>query len=415
MSYRTTIAKKMTRDQIASIRRRFPITERCVYLDHAFVGPLSRDAAEAVKRATEEHECRAALAFEKLINEAEEVRGLFASFIGADSEEIAMVDTTSMAISILASGIQWKAGESVVIPENEYLSNVYPWANLARRGVELRKVPCPDGRVTVDALMRACDKTTRVVAVSWVQFAHGYRADIAALGEACRSRGILLVVDANHAVGAFAIDVHNLPIDALATQSFKWLLGPFNVGWLYLRPALLDMIEPFAVGPLSANPDKSFLHQTLELRPDAGRFETGVPNLSGIAGVGASLRLLMSVGIQAIEKRVMNLSDYLEEGLKRRDYQVLTVRDDPKERSGILVFRHRRPELALRQAKSGLNDKVGRSKGLDRRGSDLRHLGLLHELLNKGIIVSMRENALRVSPHFYNTEQEIDQLLEALP
>jgi selenocysteine lyase/cysteine desulfurase len=406
----------MTLDEIASIRGQFPITERCIYLDHAFVGPLSRDAAEAVKRTTEEHQYSAALAFEKLIGEAEEVRCLFAAFIGADSEEIAMVDTTSMAISIIASGIQWKAGESVVIAENEYLSNVYPWANLARRGVELRKVPCPDSRVTVDALLSACDKTTRVVAVSWVQFANGYRADIAVLGEACRSRGILLVVDANHAVGVLAIDVHNLPIDALATQSFKWLLGPFNVGWLYLRRDLLDMIEPFAVGPLSANPDKSFLRQTLEFRPDAGRFETGVPNLSGIAGVGASLKLLMNVGIEAIEKRVVDLSDYLEEGLRRRDYHVHTVRSDPKERSGILVFRHKRPELALRKVKSRLNDNdVGRSKGLDRRGSDLLHLGLLHELLAQGIIISMRENALRVSPHFYNTEREIDQLLEVLP
>lgn len=406
----------MTLDEITSIRKRFPITERCVYLDHAFVGPLSRDAAEAVKRTTEEHECSAALAFEKLIGEAEEVRGLFASFIGADSKEIAMVDTTSMAISIIASGIRWKAGESVVIPENEYLSNVYPWANLARRGVELRKVSCPDGRITVDALISACDKTTRVVAVSWVQFANGYRADIAALGEACRSRGILLVVDANHAVGALAIDVHSLPIDALATQSFKWMLSPFNVGWLYLRRDLLDSIEPFAVGPLSANPDRSFLHQTLQLRLDCGRFETGVPNFSGIAGVGASLKLLMSVGIEPIEKRVLHLSDYLEEGLTRRDYQVLTVRNDPKEKSGILVFRHKRPEVALSKLKSRLNnDDVKRSKGLDRHGDDPRHLGLLHELLADGIVVSMREGALRVSPHFYNTEQEIDQLLEALP
>jgi selenocysteine lyase/cysteine desulfurase len=406
----------MTLHEIASIRQRFPITERCVYLDHAFVGPLSRDAAEAVKQATEEHERSAALAFEKLIGEAEEVRRLFASFIGADSEEIAMVDTTSMAISIVASGIRWQPGESVVIPENEYLSNVYPWQNLARLGVELRKVPCPGGRVTVDRLIEACDKTTRIVAVSWVQFADGYRTDIAALGEACRSRNILLAVDANHAIGALLVNVHELPIDILATQSFKWLLGPFNVGWLYVRRDLINMIEPFAVGPLSAEPDRSFLHQTLYLRSDAGRFETGVPNLPGILGVGASLRLLTNIGMQAVEKRVIDLSDYLADGLESRGYRVLTVREHPGERSGILIFRHARPEVARRRPKLNPRDNdVTRSKGLDRRGDDPWHLGLLHELLAEGIVVSMRENALRVSPHFYNTEREIDQLLEALP
>lgn len=406
----------MAIDDITAFRSQFPITERCVYLDHAFVGPLSRVAATAVKRVTDEHEQKSSLAFEGFITEAEEVRACFATFIGASAAEIAMVDTTSMAISIIASGFRWQSGDSVVIPENEYLSNVYPWANLSRRGVELRKVHCPGGRITVDALMGACDDSTRIVSVSWVQFANGYRADIAALGEACRARDIFLVVDANHAVGAIAIDVHNLPIDALATQSFKWLLGPFNVGWLYLRPPLLEWIDPFAVGPLSSNPNTSFLNQELELRADCGRFETGVPNFAGIAGVGASLKLLSDAGIDTIEQRISYLSDYLEEGLRRRDYEVVSVREAPREKSGILIFRHKNPESALPKPRTTPgNEDVGRSKGLDRRGANSRHLGLLQALLDQGIVISMREDALRVSPHFYNTEQEIDRLLEALP
>jgi selenocysteine lyase/cysteine desulfurase len=407
----------MTPDDIEVLRTHFPITKRCAYLDHAFVGPLSHDAATAVQRATQEHEHGASLAFEKLIAEADEVRRVFAAFIGADWEEIAIVNTTSMAISIVANGMHWNAGDSVVIPENEYLSNVYPWQQLARRGVQLRRVPCPDGRVTTDRLLTACDKTTRIVAVSWVQFSNGYRADIIGLGEACHARGILLVVDANHAVGALAIDVHNLPIDVLTTQSFKWLLGPYNVAWLYVRRDLVETIEPFAVGPLSAETTTSFLDQTLELRHDAGRFETGVPNLPGILGVGASLRLLSNIGMNAVEKRVLYLSDYLAEGLESRGYRVLTVRTRPDERSGILIFRHRNTEATTLQShhNTAHTAEAVRSRGLDRRGNDPWHSACLDQLLNDGIVISMREGSLRASPHFYNTEAEIDGLFDALP
>lgn len=406
----------MTPDEIEILRDHFPITKRCVYLDHAFVGPLSRDAARAVQSATEEHEHGASLTFEKLIAEADETRGLFSAFIGADREEIAIVNTTSMAISIVANGIRWKTGDSVVIPEIEYLSNVYPWQQLARRGVQLRKIPCPNGCVTTDRLLAACDSTTRVVAVSWVQFSSGYRVDIAALGDACHARGILLVVDANHAVGALAIDVHNLPIDVLATQSFKWLLGPYNVGWLYVKRDLVEAIEPLAVGPLSAETTSSFLNQALELRHDASRFETGVPNLPGILGVGASLRILSSIGMDAIEKRILYLSDYLADGLASRGYRVLTHRIRSDERSGILMFRHGKTEAAI---PSGVNleqtPETMRSKGLDRRGNDPWHSACLTQLLNDGIVISMREGSLRASAHFYNTEAEIDTLLDALP
>lgn len=407
----------MTPDEVASIRAHFPITERCIYLDHAFVGPLSRDAATAVQNVTEQHEHQGALSFASLIEQTDGVRTLFANFIGADPSEIAILNTTSMALSIVANGISWDTGDNVVIPENEYLSNVYPWQHLSRRGIELRKVPTHDGRVTVDQLLKACDRRTRIVAVSWVQFSNGYRTDVSTLGEACRSRGILLVVDANHAVGALAVDVHELPIDVLATQSFKWMLGPFNVAWLYVRRDLIDRLEPFAVGPLSAEPDISFLNQKLALRSDAGRFETGVPNFAGILGVGASLALLNRVGIRSIERRILYLSDYLAEGLQTRGYRVLSPRVHPEERSGILIYRHARPEAAMRPVREGATfaqDQI-RSKGLDRRGHDPWHSACLDRLIENGIILSMREGALRASPHFYNTEEEIERLLDALP
>jgi cysteine desulfurase/selenocysteine lyase len=208
-------------------------------------------------------------------------------------------------------------------------------------------VGCPNGRVLVDDLINACDSKTRVLSVSSVQFSNGYRVDLSTLGEACRSRNIMLVVDANHTVGAFAFQVKDLPIDAMATQSFKWLCGPYNTGWLYIRKELIESIRPSAVGPLSALPSESFLDTRFCLRTDAGRFETGVLNFAGIIGAGVSLRYFKSIRMDVIENRVIHLTDY--------------------------------------------------------------------RLANEGIVISMREGALRISPHFYNTEEEVDELLAALP
>ena len=401
-------------------RDHFPITEQCIYLDHAFVGPLSSDAMSAVNRATEAHAKGASLSFESLISECDRVRAHFADFIGASRKEIAMIDTTSRAISTIASGLRWREGDSVVIQQIEYLSNVYPWLNLETKGVEVRRVPCCDGRVLVDDLMSACDSKTRVLSVSWVQFSNGYRVDIEALGEACRSRDILFVVDANHTVGSFAFTVNSLPIDVLATQSFKWLCGPYNVGWLYVRRELVEQILPPAVGPLSGIVEGSFLNQPLRLRSDAGRFETGVMNFPGIIGAGASLKLLNDVGMTAVEARILYLSDYLTEGLLSQGYKVLSARKKEEEKSGIIAFYHPRPDAVPnwpRQAVECMagNNGEARSKGLDRQGEDPWHSKLLSYLLAAGIVVSMREGVMRVSPHFYNSEEEIDQMLDALP
>ncbi len=406
----------MTPDDVVRWRCHFPITEECVYIDHAFVGPLSSDADSAVRWALDSHTRGASRTFQALIDECDGVRERFAAFIGATREEVAMVNTTSAAISLIANGLAWRPGDSVVIPEIEYLSNVYPWLNLEAEGVEVRKVAARDGRVLTGDLAGACDATTRILAISWVQFSNGYRADIEALGEFCRGRDILFVVDANHAVGVLTVDVGALPIDVLATQSFKWLCGSYNVGWLYVRRDRIEALRPSAVGPLSAKSAQSFLDHGFELWSDARRFETGVLNFPGIIGVGASLDLLSEVGIVNIESRVMSLMDYLAEGLQARGYRVVSARQNPGERSSILVFRHPRPDDVL-LPESGRSDGEApiHSRGLDRQGTDPWHAALLARLAAAGVVVSMREGAIRVSPHFYNTEQEIDQLLEALP
>jgi selenocysteine lyase/cysteine desulfurase len=306
--------------------------------------------------------------------------------IRADCDEIAITSSTATGINIVANGIPWREGDAVVVPTVDFPANMYPWMRLTAKGVEVRRVPPRDGRISTEDLLAACDSKTRVLAVSLVQFSTGFRVAIEALGEACRLRGILLVVDGMQAVGWANVDVHVLPIDAMALQSYKWLLGPFGVGWLYLRRGLIEQIEPVAVGSRSVTPRESFLDHRFELSPTATRYETGVLNLHGIAAAGASLDILTQVGLPAIEAHVLSLADHLAEGLAMRGCDIMSARTNVLERSPIVVFRH--PELSASACH--------------------------HKLIEAGVIVSLREGAVRASPHFYNTNDDIDRLLDAL-
>lgn len=374
-------------DSITEWRSQFAVTANYTYLDHATLAPIPTLSVDAMAASIASQASKGSLVFPALQARAEEVRGCFATFIGAEPMDIAITSSTAAGINVVAQGLRWRRGDSVVVPSIEFPANMYPWMHLAGRGVQLRRIDPKDGRITVDDLLAACDQTTRVVAVSLVQFSTGFRVDIEALGEACRSRGILLVVDAMQAVGALKVNVNELPIDALALQSYKWLLGPHGVGWLYVRRELLEQIEPLAVGSRSVTPRQSYLDHRFELAHSAMRFETGVLNLHGLAGVGASLNLLHRVGIPTIEARVLALADRLADSLNVRGYTIVGSRSKRAERSAIVTFRHPRMD----------------TNTCHRR------------LMEAGVVVSLRESAIRASPHFYNTEDDIDRLLDALP
>jgi selenocysteine lyase/cysteine desulfurase len=168
----------------------------------------------------------------KLHDAAENLRRNFADFIGADSDSVAAVASTSAGISTVAMGLDWRPGDNVVVPEIDFPSLVFPWMILADRGVQLRRVPCKQGRVEIEQLLGATDARTRVIGTSWVQFSSGFRTDLAELGEACRRKDILLVIDGMHGIGALLLEVSSLPVDVVATQSYKWLLSPQGVGWM---------------------------------------------------------------------------------------------------------------------------------------------------------------------------------------
>jgi cysteine desulfurase/selenocysteine lyase len=309
-----------------------------------------------------------------------------AEFLGAEPDEIALTKNTPEGLNIVAAGLGWRPGDSVVTTDLEFPANIYPWLNLRERGVEVRIVRSEGGRVPAERLLEALDGSTRVLAISYVQFSTGFRSDLATLAEYCRPRGIYVVTDAIQAVGALPVDVHGLGVDFLACASHKWLLGPFGMGWFYCRKELLEQLRPTEVGQASVIQRESWLDYRLEFHPTAARFECGVVNFEGVHGLQASLDLLDEAGRQPIYDRIVALNDYLIEGLDARGYEVVSSRVRC-ERSGIVSFRSQRHDSAA-----------------------------LHKRLHEAeVIVSLREGLVRVSPHFYNDTDDVDRLLAALP
>ena len=367
-------------------RHLFPITRERAYLNHAALGPLSTRSVEALERSVREQAHQADHASEGWKARREATRRKLAELIGAEPDEVAIVKNTPDALGLVAAGLRWRPGDRVVSADQEFPANIYPWRNLAERGVELHLVESRDGGVPLESVVRAIDARTRLVALSWIEFSTGYRNDLATIARACRDRGALLAVDAIQGIGAMRLDVRALEIDFLGFSSHKWMLGPLGVGWFYCRRELLDRLDVVIVGQAGVDQGPSWLDYDRQLWPDARRFETGAPNALGLAGVEAALDLFAEVGMEQVERRIKALSDRLAAGLEERGYR-LGVRRGPDDWSGIVTFasdRHRPEELHAR---------------LDRAG----------------VSTSVREGRVRASPHFYNTPEEIDALLAALP
>jgi selenocysteine lyase/cysteine desulfurase len=372
---------------LTKYRSLFPITEEYAYLNHASIAPYSVPVTRAMDDFIARRHGRGWLDAPKWKDRLEEVRGLIAQLIAADPEEIAFTSNTSHGLNIVASGIDWQEGDNLIGAETEFPANVYPWLNLQRRGVEVRLAPARDNRILIEDVAALMDGRTRLVALSFVEFATGFRNDLRAIGQLCRERGIYFCVDGIQGVGALDLNVTQSPVDFLAAGGPKWLMGPIGAGFLYCRRALIEKLIPIRVGWWSVVDRDDFFRYDSPLREDARRFEEGSLNFLGLHGLGASLELLLKVGISRIEKRVLGLTNYLIAGLQERGYHIPTPIASPKERSGIVCFNH--PHHAL---------------------DDLEQ-----RLSKANVILSKRGQVIRVSPHFYNDETDIDQLLNALP
>jgi cysteine desulfurase/selenocysteine lyase len=366
------------------LRRECPVATRWAYFDHAAVAPVTERARRALT------EWAADLAANGVVNDSarvrriEEVRRLAGQLLNADPLDIAFVKNTSEGIGIVAEGLPWQDGDNVVTAEDEYPANLYPWMNLADRGVELRRVPSRGGLILLDDLRAALDARTRLVSLSFVEYASGSRNDLHAVGEMCHQRGILFFVDAIQGLGVLPLDVRDTPIDFLAADGHKWLLGPEGAGLFWVRRELIERLHPVGVGWNSVIDSRNFSRVEFRLKPHAGRWESGTLNVGGILALGASLELLLAIGIDAIAERVLHLTDHLCERAAKAGFEVYSSRRKD-ETSGIV-------SLIV----------PGDVRAVVRRCRDA------------GIVVNQRAGRLRVSPHAYNTTEELDHLVAFL-
>jgi selenocysteine lyase/cysteine desulfurase len=367
-----------------TLRTEFPVTNHWAFFDHAAVAPLSERARLALAEWADDMTANGVVHEGRWLRKIEETRRAFGSLLHADAQDIAFVKNTSEGIGFVAEGYPWHSGDNVIIAEEEYPANIYPWLNLASRGVEVRRVPSRGPRVEIDDIRGAIDGRTRLVSLSFVEFASGFRNDLDAVGSLCRERGIHFFVDAIQGLGVLPLDVQQTPIDFLSADGHKWLLGAEGAGIFYIRRDLVDRLRPVSVGWNSVVGAWDFSIIDFRLKPDAGRWENGTLNIGGILALGASLGLLLEVGIDAIAARVLELTDQLCARAQSAGLEVFSSRL-PGDRSGIV-------SLVL----------PGDVKGAVKR------------CRSAGIVVNQRAGRLRVSPHFYNTTEEIDRLVDVL-
>ena len=352
-------------------------------MNHAAVAPISRRVRDAMVGLLDEVQQCGAEHWHSWVEMYGGVRCSLAQLINAEAAEIAFTKNTSEGISSFANGLDWQPGDEVVSIESEFPANFYPWKALEKRGVVLRLVPAEQGRVSQESIRRALTSRTRVVTVSFVQYLSGFRLDLEKLGQACAAHGCLLFVDAIQGLGAFPVDVKRANIAGLAADSHKWMLGPEGSALLYVNRQVMERITPTEIGWMTVRHWSDFSSRDLSWRDDARRYECGTLNTVGVYGLGAAVNLLLEVGVANIAERVLDLTDRLRGGLLAQGHSVFGSRAR-EEASGIVSF-------------------VPRQGGAER---------LLEWFLAHHVQVAARCGMVRISPHFYNTEDEIDRVLE---
>jgi cysteine desulfurase/selenocysteine lyase len=370
----------------------FPVLREWDFFNHAAVSPLPRRASDALRWYADRVETHVYIDshFYKAI---EELRTSAARMINASPDEVAFVKNTSEGIATVANSIDWQPGDRIVTTNIEFPANLFPWMDVSRRhGVELVTMPGPVGSggvtpIRTEQFLAAADHPrTRLLSISHVQYSTGQRHDLAALGRFCRARGILFCVDAIQSLGALPVDVRGMNIDYLAADGHKWLLGPEGAGIFFCRRELIERTRPALVGWMNVVDHLNYGKYDFTLKSDARRFECGTHNVPGLLALKGAVDLLGNVGIDAIAARIRTLTDRLTEGLRQRGFGVISPRGDA-EWSGIVSFTS--PE--------------GNAEGV------WKELRTRHK-----IELAVREGRLRASPHFYDTEEQIDRLVETL-
>ena len=369
--------------------RLFPVTARRIFLAHAGVAPLPGPAVETLKDEAE----RAGIGQENpdFMVEIESIRRVGARLINAASDEVALLGPTSLGLNLVANGLTWREGDEVIFYHDDYPANVYPWQSLAERGVRLVPLqPERLGEITPDLVRQAMTPRTRLVALASCHFLSGYRLDYEAIGEECTRRGVLFCLDAIQSLGATPIDVRH--VDFLAADSHKWMLGPLGAGIFYVKRKHFATLRPSLVGAWNVRSPGYVAQPEVAFEETARRYEPGALNMLALFGMKASLELILGLGVKQIEARLLDLRSFAEDRLLTAGFRVLGHANRRSQKSGIITV--------------ALDDEV-RARDTFRR------------MRENGIDVSLRQNraglsCLRLSPHFYNLEGEIEEVVKFL-
>jgi len=369
--------------------RFFPISKSKIFMAHAAVTALAGPAAEAmselIRKCSEDFRD-----FSETLALIKQTRESAGRLLHASPDEIALLGPTSLGLSLVANGIAWAPGDEVVCYLDDYPANVYPWINLRDKGVVVRFIePAQIGELTVEAVERTLTPKTKLVALASCSFISGFRIDIAAIGKLLRERGILFCLDAIQTLGAFPTTVEH--VDFLSADAHKWLLGPVAIGVVYVKKELFELCRPTLLGAWNIKAPNFVAQNQVEFVDGAQRYEPGVLNVPGVAGMKATIDLLLEIGIEKVAERILSIRSRMVFGLVELGFTPLGATTTASHFSGIITVSHPTRDIPSLFKRLSEN-RVVCSPRQDRQGN----------------------HYLRFSPHFYNTEDEVDRVLELL-
>ncbi|MFA5982441.1 MAG: aminotransferase class V-fold PLP-dependent enzyme [Methylococcaceae bacterium] len=365
----------------------FPLVDDIIYLNHAAVAPWPKRTGAAVIAFAEQNTHYGSYYYLDWLKKQTFLRTQLKTLLNAGSaDDIALVKNTSEAISFVAYGLPWQAGDNIVSCFDEFPSNRLPWQSLEDQGVEFRQAKFTPYQTPEDALFALVDPKTRLITVSSIQFATGLRLDLERIGEFCKQRDILFCIDAIQSLGAVQFDVQAYQADFVMADGHKWLFGPEGLGVFYSKPEARERLKLTQYGWHMMKDIHNYDNMPWEIHPTARRFECGSPNMLGIHAFSASLSLLLEIGMAKIEELVLERSDFLKNAISQIETLALIPQQTPL-KSGIVVFKHRTAD----------NQEI------------------YQHLQNSGVICALRGGGIRFSPHFYNSFDELEQALGLIP
>jgi len=366
-------------------RAEFPVTNDLLYLNSCSLTPLPQRGRRALDTFAEQWTALGGRAwYDHWVGELEGLRADFARVLGADADEIALEPSVSAALVGVASTFDYGRRPKVVVSDIDFPTDGHTWLALAERGVEVEFVRSPDRiRVPLELFERAIDERTALVCTGHVYYTSGYIQDVKALAALCHLKGAALVVDAYQSIGAFPFDVHESGVDYLVGGTLKWLMGGPGMAFLYARRDRAEQARPTAIGWWGVRDPFAFDVEHLAYGPAARRFEYGTPAVAAAFTARAGIGLLEEVGVSVVRERHMTLSQRLADGALAQGW-TLRCPTDPRERTAIVTLEHPDAPAAV------------------------------EALRRAGVIADSRPGLIRLSPHYFNTADEIDRALDRI-